>query len=159
MQRFQETVIDSKGNVIKNVIFAVFLEDGTTPAQIWADNSKLEAIAQPFVSTDGIVAFYADNGKYILRVQKDALTITRDIIMDDPSEEKAIYKLENIGDIPAPTSGNKILKYLADGTYDWRDSLTFDLLNVDGGSFDPGAPDVPVSGLTFELSDIDFGQF
>lgn len=74
-QVWERTITDAAGNVQTGVQVTVFQSDGATIATIYGQQSGGAAQANPFNTGSQTTAkFYAEPGRYVIRVVKDGLT-------------------------------------------------------------------------------------
>jgi hypothetical protein len=74
-EAWERTITDSAGNVLTGVQVSVFQSDGSTVATIYGQQSGGAPIANPFnTGVQTSAKFYADPGRYVVRVLKDGLT-------------------------------------------------------------------------------------
>ena len=74
-QVWERTITDAAGNVQTGVQVTVFQSDGATIATIYGQQSGGAALANPFnTGVQTTAKFYADPGRYVIRVVKDGQT-------------------------------------------------------------------------------------
>ena len=90
MQKYVNVAVDTSGNVIPSTTVTVYTAGTTTPATIYSDNG-VTAKSNPFLcAADGVLFFYAADGRYDVKLTKTGYTFnsdaTYDVILSDPVE-------------------------------------------------------------------------
>ena len=131
MQRFQENLLVSVSGVLVPASAAtvtVYNAGTTTVSTIYSTNA-LGAQANPFTaSTDGLVAFYAADGRYDITISGSGLTTTTvsDVLFDDtaPSASPTYNVVSLTGGVVMPkASGAGIKVDTAAPTFGWKDLI------------------------------------
>lgn len=94
MQNKKETVLVNVAGVVSPLAGAtvtVLTNPGATPATLFSDNG-VTGIANPLTTdANGAYSFYAADGRYTVSIVKTGYTtITRDVILDDPSDVNTV---------------------------------------------------------------------
>ncbi len=105
-EAWERTITDSAGNVLTGVQVSVFQSDGSTVATIYGQQSGGAPIANPFnTGVQTSAKFYADPGRYVVRVLKDSLTkeftdvsISDKAIRDDLGTAAYLTATTGVGD-------------------------------------------------------------
>src|SRR6478736_7128578 len=101
MEKFVDYVQDTKGNIITGVTVTVYNQGTLVKATIYSDNG-ITTRANPFTNaTDGIVKFYAANGRYDIVYTKVGYTFTAANTTD-----RTLFDILDVGSgTGAPTAG------------------------------------------------------
>jgi hypothetical protein len=82
MQKYANVATDLFGNVVPSATVTVYAAGTTTPSTIYSDNIST-AKANPFTTgTDGVLFFYAANGRYDVKIAKTGYTFNTDATYD-----------------------------------------------------------------------------